>query len=59
MWRVATEHFCEGCQSTHFSPAWYYRHQLDKGECNWLCGMKYLLLRDFDLNTWRMLVVGV
>ena len=28
MWRAGTEHFYAGCQKTHSSPVWYYRHQL-------------------------------
>lgn len=59
VWRAGTEHVCEGCQKTHFSPVWYYRHQLDKANREWLCGVKYLLLRNGDLNTWRIVVVGV
>ena len=59
MWRAGTEHFCEGCQKTHSSTVWYFRHQLDKANREWLCGLQYLLLRRGDMNTWRMIVLGV
>jgi len=59
MWRAGIEHFCKGCQKTHSSTVWYYRRQFHQGNCEWLCGMKYLWLRHFDTTTWRMLVVRV
>ena len=58
MWQASTDHFCQGCQKTHSSSVWYYRHQFNKETREWLCGMKYLLLRNGEVNTWRVLVVG-
>lgn len=59
MWRGGVEHFCEGCQKVHYSSVWYYRHMLEKPSRDWLCGLKYLMLPEFDMDTWRLLAVGL
>ena len=59
LWRAGTEHFCLGCQKTHSRKVWYYRYELDEENRQWMCGFKYLWLRSYDTNSWRMLVVGV
>lgn len=54
MWQDSIEHFCEGCHKLHCSSIWYYRSGIETGDREWMCGIKYLTLADFDMDRWRM-----
>lgn len=57
MWKIGVERFCEGCQKRHASTVWYCRRSADPVTREWLCGIKYLVLAQEDMDVWQMFPV--
>lgn len=51
MWQIGIERHCVGCKKAHSTIVWYYRDK--DGEREWLCGGKFLILREADRDVWH------
>jgi hypothetical protein len=52
------EKYCEGCGKRHIGTVWYYQGSLDRITRKWLCGIKYLVLKEQARDLWKTFMIG-